>query len=1154
MSPPDGARRSSARSSPGVTAGGYELRATGPWNDQWKAVDANLQEPETLEIEYVTQAPPDPEVTTEEGGEAEIKLVKAKEIVYEDPGEKDSRPRLLVPLKSVLGLKQLCEHEFARIEQVTSTLNQCRTAYYKELLYLREQLILAADPEKAMVLAFMQDYEVYYYDPPKYVDEELKEFMLNCNRWTHKKLIEENYELRQRLAGMDDVFANVDFCIKQLLKKLGPHRFMIMLHKIVKSGKDIQQAPGTVATKVQEGEDQPPVLTPMQDLEVAVLECFPSLKPKADTSDAWREKVEELEKMIQDLKRQLRDSQEELDFQRKRAEDALARARELDQKLSNHPTPAKPGTPDDSALRELEKTMKDQEEKLKQYQQQGEGAARRVRKAYEELAKAKSVQTGTEPPALAGILIPSLDSAVSGMENILRAVANMKPEKEIVTGPAPTSPLASNDLALRKEINQLKQEINALKAKLAAAEENEEQLRAQLKGLEDKLTAAEARLAKMKNNPTETVVETDNSEVDNLRARLAKKDEKIAELEQELEAARAEAKVANKRAEDSERLLQDKLRQDADRAKQMAELMAKLKASEDESENLGAKLYRAQEKIQKLKEEIKILKRKLGIEVRDSDDESSDEEDLPAFMTRYYVRARNSAKPRWMLLSEDAKLHMQKKDWLWGQKYPSTGGLSHAQQALRFLRAAPSAAAQHNSKYRGPTHVDIEGPWHLDPGSFQGWQGLGIQNMPGPPHAGQQYQQGAQRGQRSRSPSPSRAAAPIGPTPLAPARSPVVTQKVKLATQAPQNLQQIFEASGGARGPSHVDIEYGGHSLNPARSEPVRLQQLYAGRVQTKSQVLQPQQQVLQPPVVRNLFPESQAEDRRAGVVESRPARQLANLSVPSSPAGAQPVGGNIRSPPSGDRGKSRSPSPGVDRTQHSSSGAALMVDSRREREDSQFSPTSVLSTSISFNSSIGQSSWRSKDPPKSDGGSTRASEHPTPAVSRGTPKAPMPPVANNRVSPPSVLRDEFANTPGVNALRSPGQLQARQRGSPVGTGIAPAQTSPNFRSIEFVDAEAAVERSRRHLGDAGSAGMQSPSAAVLSWAGSGLAGARSQSSFPLTNAPKSLLAKNRGLSHSISNPGIKGPVELVSSDTLPRLPGGKIRKEPAAPSWLVPS
>lgn len=157
----------------------------------WKKA-ADEAEPRPLKIRYSIEHENEAEETTFE---------HVVETVFEDPNEAAERPRLLVPLHSVLGLKALCEREFIRTEAVTEMLNQCRTAYYKELLYLREQLILAAEPEKQMMLGAVQNYEVYFFNPPGYVDEDLKEYMLNCSRWTHKKLIEENYELQMKLSG-----------------------------------------------------------------------------------------------------------------------------------------------------------------------------------------------------------------------------------------------------------------------------------------------------------------------------------------------------------------------------------------------------------------------------------------------------------------------------------------------------------------------------------------------------------------------------------------------------------------------------------------------------------------------------------------------------------------------------------------------------------------------------------------------------------------------------------------------------------------------------------------------------------------------------------------------------------------------------------------
>merc|ERR1719281_1266566 len=44
------------------------------------------------------------------------------------------------------------------------------------------------------------DYEVYWFEPPKYVDPELQEFLKNCIRETHRQLIQELEELKKSAA------------------------------------------------------------------------------------------------------------------------------------------------------------------------------------------------------------------------------------------------------------------------------------------------------------------------------------------------------------------------------------------------------------------------------------------------------------------------------------------------------------------------------------------------------------------------------------------------------------------------------------------------------------------------------------------------------------------------------------------------------------------------------------------------------------------------------------------------------------------------------------------------------------------------------------------------------------------------------------------
>eukprot|EP00913_Durusdinium_trenchii_P009540 g8964.t1 len=142
----------------------------------WKKAREEEAEPRPLQIQYSIES------AGEEPLDQEDETDNVTETVFEDPNEAKLRPRLLVPLQSVLGLKALCEREYTRTETVTELLNQCRTAYYKELLYLREQLILAAEPEKQLMLDAVQNYEVYFFNPPAYVDDDLREYILNCSR------------------------------------------------------------------------------------------------------------------------------------------------------------------------------------------------------------------------------------------------------------------------------------------------------------------------------------------------------------------------------------------------------------------------------------------------------------------------------------------------------------------------------------------------------------------------------------------------------------------------------------------------------------------------------------------------------------------------------------------------------------------------------------------------------------------------------------------------------------------------------------------------------------------------------------------------------------------------------------------------------------
>ncbi|CAE7671348.1 LAMA2 [Symbiodinium pilosum] len=680
----------------------------------WKNT-AEESEPRPLQIEYNSgMSIEDSEICEDLGLPGHQKVA---ETVFEDPEEANIRPRLLVPLQSVLGLKALCEREYIRTETVTEMLNQCRTAYYKELLYLREQLILAAEPEKQMLLASVQNYEVYYFNPPAYVDEDLKEYMMNCSRWTHKKLIEENYELQMKLAGQEDVFENADFCLKGLLRRHGTYRMFKTMHNIVRNAKDLFNPEDMIRKKETEG------LKPIDELQAAVIEVFPNLKAKEDNSAILLAEIEELQKSVTDLRAELAKVKDLLEKERSRADDL---SRQCEEHMKNKPAAAQvevvKEVDNEATLEEL-RQMKDLKQRL---EQEAQAQARRLHKQVEEFAAAKSLQPG-HASADPSKLVPKLDEAILEAEQLLQAAASLTSQVTVSKVQATTKQVvdrSAEEKAL-KEVQQLKQQLEVLTAKLAAAEKREQDALQKLKELQNKKPEKVER--------PESAGPAVPGDYDELKDRLERKLARIAELEADLDQAKRDLRAANRKVEEQELLLQERARKDAEKAKQMSDLMEKLRKSEEEAENLAGKLYKAQEKIKKLKEEIRELKNKLGIAVQESEEEEEEEVDnSPHFMSRYYLRAKNSGKPRWMLLSEDAKLKSQRTEHMQQQAHHSVSSNFQAANALQFLRRAPSSESQ---KPRGV---------RLQYGDTQEWyppeMGMGMggfgDGTPHAPHAG----------------------------------------------------------------------------------------------------------------------------------------------------------------------------------------------------------------------------------------------------------------------------------------------------------------------------------------------------------------------------------------------------------------------------------
>jgi len=225
-----------------------------------------------------------------------------QEIVYEDIGEGRAYPRLLVSLSSVTALKDLCEHEHARYDKVDKTLRECRAAYYKELRWLRDQLHLAyqTDEESLARKASLtwKDFEVYWFQPPDYVDADTKDYLLACIRETNRKLIEENTQLQEEMTTYRVMESgSIKTVIRQLRRQHGPGTILRELHSQLRNRAEVQDLSQTadelLGERAPKEEAPAPPAPETEDPRVASLE---------KETEELRQRTKEDEVLIHELR------------------------------------------------------------------------------------------------------------------------------------------------------------------------------------------------------------------------------------------------------------------------------------------------------------------------------------------------------------------------------------------------------------------------------------------------------------------------------------------------------------------------------------------------------------------------------------------------------------------------------------------------------------------------------------------------------------------------------------------------------------------------------------------------------------------------------------------------------------------------------------
>lgn len=230
------------------------------------------EEARSLEITYLVQ-------TSLKGP-----LESASETVFEDTADHTKRPRLLVSLQSVLAMKNICEHEFNTREVLSKMLARCRSDYYKELCSLREQLYLASKSQANAELGYFKAFEVYWFNPPKYIDLDLKEYLENAIKEQSRNLIEENRQLLMKVEGKEDTMMDPETRIKEVIKKIGsPVRLFKKLVQMVKTGVLLKVSPSFGAhaspmSSPKATDEEKPTIPPefsLPELEAAANEAFP---------------------------------------------------------------------------------------------------------------------------------------------------------------------------------------------------------------------------------------------------------------------------------------------------------------------------------------------------------------------------------------------------------------------------------------------------------------------------------------------------------------------------------------------------------------------------------------------------------------------------------------------------------------------------------------------------------------------------------------------------------------------------------------------------------------------------------------------------------------------------------------------------------------
>jgi len=638
------------------------LRAAMVWkSERWQAklddeVPPDATIPSTLEITYVRDVGVEPQT----------------EVVYEDPGEAGP-PRLLVSLSAVTALKDLCEHEHAKYDKTVRTLGECRASYYRELRWLREQLHLAyrTDAEAMARKATLthDDFEVYWFEPPHYIDDELKEFLVACIRQTNQKLITENSELKEQLNKAEILKeGGVRAVLRNLRKDHTVPKILRELYGLLK-GKDLQEFEEAALLLLQgRGVDVPSSLHASRDLAdlMAANEELEALRQKSRGDQAALAELHAklAQRVDADLERERANAERDrADAERRRADLIQQRAERLERQYQELRQQLEVTALSSGAAKfELDRTS-------------------RLNKSVSKLSEALLCLT----PTSSTTTTPNV-SPICKRKNQVSFIAT------------PFSPMAVGELAEKQAppetfdeaLVRLDEVANGFDAVAQGVLAELQYLRAQTAQLQAVNLARErAEDASVQNGQ------------DARRNEVARTAEHAAAMDAASKAEAHAISLGREVAEGHAHLKQEREKNNCLQA-ELDEHRRKLEEANGIIERLQGRMAAFSAKVEKLKGKIRSLQASTGGSDALSD-EDDDLEDLADFMIPYRMRVAAAAagKQRWQLLSEDATFSRKKREYLLGQKLriyraPQPGEEAVVSAAFQFLRnpSEPSSPKQ----------------------------------------------------------------------------------------------------------------------------------------------------------------------------------------------------------------------------------------------------------------------------------------------------------------------------------------------------------------------------------------------------------------------------------------------------------------------------